>query len=252
VKALGFHALKCLLIFNNWYKDMTALFDWALMSPQMVTGIVWAYLETPQHRTADIPWQDAIYSVFEQVIVREYVRRVVFVDVDGVLLAHDHSTLIKKAAQLKYAGGKYDDFDRDCVATEFFSISAMSNLQTVLKTVSDCALVLSSNWRTSRSQYQLRTKIFARFPWFARALISKTEDLANEYASPEKQENYRLYPRRIEINVWLTKNPSVEHFAIIDDVDKGLSLRGKRFVHVNPFLLLTANDTEKVIEALRQ
>lgn len=181
---------------------------------------------------------DVIYFLFERILVQRDVEAVLFVDVDGVLYDETNNKKVKKQTKQEYPIDFSAGYNRDCVASKFFSQVAMRNVQILLSQVPNCALVLSSAWRTSRSQYELRKEIFAHWPWFANALISKTKDLKN---------------RPKEIREWLTNHPNLKRYAIIDDNEhRGLSTFRERFIKISAESLFTKeSDRDRVINALK-
>jgi hypothetical protein len=229
---------------------MTA-FRVALNSPQIITASVCEYLGSamPEEHTDSVQLQDTIYFLFEKSVVSQFVEAVLFVDVDGVLYDEKNNKKVAFALKAKHPSG-YDIYDRDCVASRYFSTIAMYNIQTVLDKIPGCALVLSSQWRVNRSQYQLRTEIFAHWPRFAEALISKTDDLEKVYQQTGSTQKYKCEGRAIEIRRWLIDHPTIKRFVIIDDMDKKLSSFGRRFIHIKA-CLFTLLDVNNVIKAFK-
>lgn len=226
---------------------MTA-FSIALSSPQTITGVVCSYLKMPTKHKDVVQIQDAVYFLFERIVVHNHVKAVLFVDVDNVLYDEANNKKVLLATQKKHPI-TYDGYDRDCVAATFFSGTAMQNIQTVLNKVPDLALVLSSQWRKNRSQYQLRNEIFAHWPWFTQVLLSKTDDIESEYSETGLKAIYNKDGCAIEIRRWLYDHPNIKRYAVIDDINNGLSSFGHRFVQIYPPFLFRACYVPRVIQA---
>lgn len=224
-----------------------------LSYPQTITQIVCAYLPKVKSHSELVAIQDAIYSLFEEAIIENHVTSVVFMDIDGVLYDNRQEAFVEEFAKRCFSPqNAYDQYLYDLLASALFSPAAMDSLQRVLTSVPGSAVVLSSNWRTNRSQYQLRKDIFSVWQFFANATISKTEYIEEDYESVGNEMTYYKFGRGIEIARWLSSHPTIKQYAIVDDCDQGLStFHGKRFVYVNRSQLFTAQNANKVIELLQ-
>lgn len=147
---------------------------------------------------------------------------VVFLDIDGVLVT---------ARTLKERSGRYMVAECKCVY-------ALNHLTAI----TDSAIVISSSWR-----FCGRNEMNAIFRlWGVRApIVGMTPDLTRK----DHTGKYHAVPRGLEIQLYLSDNPVVGNFVILDDECE--------MAHLEPFLVktkfdcgLTEQDTEKAIKIL--
>jgi hypothetical protein len=141
--------------------------------------------------------------------------KVIFLDFDGVLNS-ETSFLYEKnrRTKLKEQGVKGH-------VNETLSLHCAAAFQWVLDCYPDVKVVLSTTWRNLFTMDWLKAKL-EEYHIDSSRIIGKTP------IDPGGN-------RGLEINTWLTANPEVTHYAIIDDNDWGItSIHGTgRFVWTN-------------------
>ena len=139
--------------------------------------------------------------------------KALFTDIDGVLNS-------ASSAEMYFAFLKHDDpgmnrfynssdlikfkpnLGPDCTVSEFCPL-AVSNYNYILREVPDLKVVISSYWRLGRSIEDLQSI----FKWLGLPhdrIIGKTPSIHG-------------VQRGVEIKDWLSKNPEVTKYAVIDD-----------------------------------
>ena len=165
-------------------------------------------------------------------------RKVVFLDIDGVL-------------NTKWW---YTQMDRNTPKDKYgyaFDPNAVSNLKKIIdETGAD--IVISSSWK-SFGISELEDM------WQDRGLPGKLIGITPNTVSDEMLlnadlDNMELFSiRGTEIKEWLTKHGKhVSHYAIIDDMDNMLSEQRLHFVKTDPEIGITVDDAEKAIMILNQ
>ena len=165
-------------------------------------------------------------------------RKVVFLDIDGVL-------------NTKWW---YTQMDRNTPKDKYgyaFDPNAVSNLKKIIdETGAD--IVISSSWK-SFGISELEDM------WQDRGLPGKLIGITPNTVSDEMLLNADLDHmelfsiRGAEIKEWLTKHGKhVSHYAIIDDMDNMLTEQRLHFVKTDPEIGITVEDAEKAIMILNQ
>jgi len=165
-------------------------------------------------------------------------RKVVFLDIDGVL-------------NTKWW---YTQMDRNTPKDKYgyaFDPNAVANLKKIIdETGAD--IVISSSWK-SFGISELEDM------WQDRGLPGKLIGITPNTVSDEMLlnadlDNMELFSiRGTEIKEWLTKHGKhVSHYAIIDDMDNMLSEQRLHFVKTDPEIGITVDDAEKAIMILNQ
>ena len=165
-------------------------------------------------------------------------RKVVFLDIDGVL-------------NTKWW---YTQMDRNTPKDKYgyaFDPNAVANLKKIIdETGAD--IVISSSWK-SYGISELEDM------WQNRGLPGKLIGITPNTVSDEMLlnadlDNMELFSiRGTEIKEWLTKHGKhVSHYAIIDDMDNMLSEQRLHFVKTDPEIGITVDDAEKAIMILNQ
>ena len=165
-------------------------------------------------------------------------RKVVFLDIDGVL-------------NTKWW---YTQMDRNTPKDKYgyaFDPNAVSNLKKIIdETGAD--IVISSSWK-SFGISELEDM------WQDRGLPGKLIGITPNTVSDEMLlsadlDNMELFSiRGTEIKEWLTKHGKhVSHYAIIDDMDNMLTEQRLHFVKTDPEIGITVEDAEKAIMILNQ
>ena len=165
-------------------------------------------------------------------------RKVVFLDIDGVL-------------NTKWW---YTQMDRNTPKDKYgyaFDPNAVSNLKKIIdETGAD--IVISSSWK-SFGISELEDM------WQDRGLPGKLIGITPNTVSDEMLLNADLDHmelfsiRGTEIKEWLTKHGKhVSHYAIIDDMDNMLTEQRLHFVKTDPEIGITVEDAEKAIMILNQ
>ena len=165
-------------------------------------------------------------------------RKVVFLDIDGVL-------------NTKWW---YTQMDRNTPKDKYgyaFDPNAVANLKKIIdETGAD--IVISSSWK-SFGISELEDM------WQDRGLPGKLIGITPNTVSDEMLLNADLDHmelfsiRGTEIKEWLTKHGKhVSHYAIIDDMDNMLTEQRLHFVKTDPEIGITVDDAEKAIMILNQ
>lgn len=165
-------------------------------------------------------------------------RKVVFLDIDGVL-------------NTKWW---YTQMDRNTPKDKYgyaFDPNAVANLKKIIdETGAD--IVISSSWK-SFGISELEDM------WQDRGLPGKLIGITPNTVSDEMLlnadlDNMELFSiRGTEIKEWLTKHGKhVSHYAIIDDMDNMLTEQRLHFVKTDPEIGITVEDAEKAIMILNQ
>lgn len=151
-------------------------------------------------------------------------RPVIFLDVDGVLIA--------------YPEGEHTppQFTPRCVEA----------FKTILEAVPRARVVLSSTWRWPQHVNRLHEQWVANgFPEIL-AIDGTPDTRGNPEVSP-------LYRRGLEIKAWLDAHPDVGWWVVIDDEKMAIEsiLDCGQCVFTNPARGLTMDDAERTIAILR-
>ena len=162
-------------------------------------------------------------------------RRIIFLDIDGVLNSHIIAEeWFRLTGKVGYGGW----FNEEDIVIEKSDVKwghlNVSNLREIVE-ATDAKIVISSDWRRSFSVEKFK-QMFELYGWKA-PVIDKTTVLKS---------------RGLEIAAWLAANSDVENYVIIDDNDQFLPDQLDRFVHTNPECGLSWNDTQKAILILNQ
>jgi hypothetical protein len=119
---------------------------------------------------------------------------IIFLDIDGVLNSMQTANYRHK----QYIKGKISDsnFDDACHI-------CLSNLETILESVPDLKVVISSSWRLGQTLEGMKN-IFRKWGFeYIDSIIGLT---------PSSKDHYR----GLEIKAWLDKNPT-KNFVVLDD-----------------------------------
>lgn len=167
--------------------------------------------------------------------------KVVFLDIDGVLLgnsnAHDNFDMYRKKHDflVQKLGSDLDKVKPcDVGAALRFSTRAVQNLRALLQQ-NNAKIVISSNWRDfdNKLKSQQRLKLIFRLWDLDEFIIDETPRLRGS--------------RGLEIRKWLdTTDFKIESFVILDDVDSGLSeMFPTEFVHTADTYFFSDSHLEK-------
>lgn len=159
-------------------------------------------------------------------------RRIIFLDVDGVLNSH---IIASEWTHMTGQGGYGGWFKEDEKATKEnvkWGHVNVENLREIVK-VANAEIVISSDWRKHFSVSKFK-EMFNLYGWKA-PIIDLTPVTSN---------------RGLEVNQWLSRNLDVTSYVIIDDNDWFLPEQKPHFVNTDPEVGLTYRDTVKAIEIL--
>jgi len=160
-------------------------------------------------------------------------RRVLFLDVDGVLNSHIIAEeWSQRPGHIGY-GGWFDETDTATKENVKWGHINVENLREIVETTK-CEIVISSAWRKSFSMEKMK-EMFAVYGWEDVPIIDKTSVLKD---------------RGLEIDAWLAENPDVTNYVILDDIDQFTVEQQKNFIHTNPECGLLHEDVNKAIEIL--
>lgn len=120
--------------------------------------------------------------------------RVVFLDIDGVLVTRD------SMRQRTSAGAAMD-------------VAAVRRLRRVVAETG-ARIVVSSTWRLGTGGMTRVREALRIAGWSLPPIIDKTPDLSSQAWSGGV---YTAVKRGVEIRAWLERHPDVERFAIVDD-----------------------------------
>lgn len=135
--------------------------------------------------------------------------KVLFLDIDGVLNS--------KRTCVAFDGYPHSFDGRDMERFDHVAI----NLVRELCKVTDCSVVLSSDWRLSSTVHEAANALDL-------PIIDRTPLLRG--------------CRGLEINAWLAEHPEIETYAIVDDNDGMLESQLTRFVKTDEEFGLTLRD----------
>mmetsp|Transcript_2776 Transcript_2776/g.8423 ORF Transcript_2776/g.8423 Transcript_2776/m.8423 type:complete len:206 (+) Transcript_2776:267-884(+) len=145
-------------------------------------------------------------------------RKIIFLDIDGVL----HSF--------------------DCSSTLFCSLQMLVLKEIVDKT--GAGIVLTSNWRRTRAGMK---EVSYHLKDFGMKVYSKTIDLRRNTAKARAQEIY----------MWLKQHPEVDSWLVLDDLnllkysnEQHLQILSNNFVRTNPLVGLTRDDLRPCLQIL--
>lgn len=177
---------------------------------------------------------------------KQTIDSVIFLNISGVLFDNcQDGSVYKKAKELfpQLNERQMSSYHLDRAATHLFNVTAISNLDALLKKVKNSAIVLCSNWASKRTVEQLQ-EIF-QIHAFSRSIIDKVQEY-DDYKS-------LLKGRAKEIAFWLEKHPECKHFVILDDYDEWLE-QGfpHNYVEIDIRKLLTQDDVQKAETILSQ
>lgn len=152
-------------------------------------------------------------------------RRVIFLDIDGVLqpdwhrerFKHDRKKLQQELAE-KYLDQRYLKIDEYDVAAVYYDwdAGAVQNLKTLL--AEGAEIVLHSNWRDTISIENLR-------------LLFKLHDLPLHEVVPA----VGVFHNKVQdIKAYLAANEGLEYYVILDDLDMGKDFPGHFVWHHSP------------------
>ena len=163
-------------------------------------------------------------------------RKVVFLDIDGVL-------------NTKWW---YTQMDRNTPRDKYgyaFDPRAVANLKRIVEETG-ADIVMSSSWKCmGLSQVQEMWSI-RNFPG---KIIGITPSLGNDERlfDADTESTDRFHIRGEEIKEWLTKHGKrVSHYVIIDDMDNMLSEQQSHFVQTNPEVGITEDDADNAVKIL--
>lgn len=165
--------------------------------------------------------------------------KIIFLDFDGVINSFQSAHFWhNKRDQSKWENELYSQWTgslKEYLAQEFCPI-ALSNVEELMRRVPDAKIVVSSTWRLGETVESLK-KILAPAKLVADAIISVTPCLDTI--------------RGEEIQAWITANPGVTEFVIIDDeADMGHLL--PMLVKTNVKNGFTYTDMEKAVKMLTE
>ena len=172
------------------------------------------------------------------VIIDEMTKKVIFLDIDGVLNTKDWHCRMTK------------DTPRDEFGYAFDPV-AVANLAHIIEETS-ADIVISSSWK-EMGLYVMQSM------WKDRQLPGKVIDITPDYMSDEMLLNADLNDidldcidiRGYEIKGWLTLHGAdVNNYVIIDDMDDILPEQESYFVQTDPEVGLTKQDAMKCIAIL--
>lgn len=186
---------------------------------------------------------------------------VIFLDIDGVLYNRpDQDGVFRKVREL-FPGitSPYSNSVCSIAASYFFDTKAVDNLSYLLREIEKTRavrIVVSSNWRETRSVEELQSTFFGIHE-FSRYIIDKTpekisqEELKNHCPSKIHHDKYSPQCRAAEIHYWLSQHPEVTDYIVLDDNnDHLLKAFEKRFVQTNYSTLLTKELCEKILSEI--
>ena len=186
--------------------------------------------------------------------MKEY-EKIVFLDIDGVLQGysrqkrfdHIHTIpLLQEELTEKYQVDytKYDKYDVGAVYYDW-DPHALSLLKKILEETG-AMIVISSDWRRLGLQQMID---FFRLYGLNEYIVDVTEDLTrDELDSFKHKYNGNIYEERtFEILKYLEKNPHIQNYVAIDDLNLS---RGPEGHFVQTAYLIEDDDCEKAIAIL--
>jgi hypothetical protein len=162
------------------------------------------------------------------------IRKVIFLDVDGVL----NSEAIAQEWHLRTGkngwGGFFKENEKATDENVKWGREAVSNLKNLVDTTG-AEIVISSTWRKHFSVEKFK-EMFAIYGWENAPVIDKTPT------------SFRI--RGLEVNSWLKDHPDVDKYVILDDFDDFMVQQRPYFVNTDPEVGLTSEDVQKAYNIL--
>jgi len=162
-------------------------------------------------------------------------RRVIFLDIDGVLNSAQTCTRWEAITGVWECGGYFHERDLCRDDNVMWGPDLVQHLKRMVEETNAC-IVISSTWREFFSVEKF-VEMFAVYGWHQAPVIDKTPS-----------SDFTL--RGQEINAWLYDNP-VAGYVIIDDTDSFLEEQSPYFVQTDPEVGLSATDVDKAIAILK-
>jgi len=176
--------------------------------------------------------------------------RVIFLDVDGVLLPTGTVEVITIDGVTMPK--------RDVIKESDFSVTALGSLRSIVQETG-ATIVLSSEWRRTEVMRNafgiaLRSNGLPQIRSFTTTAFKQRPEILKAHVTIAFAER-----RAREIGEWLKRNPDVKTWVAIDDVDlswgdgvraRGTPLMKSRVVKTHPEKCLSAQDAQSAIDLL--
>lgn len=180
--------------------------------------------------------------------ISSFKKFIIFLDIDYVLY-HKLNNIVKakwKAEELFGKKDKYSKTELREAAVEYFDKIALSNLHSLIDTLSlkgKVGIVISSSWRRMRTVEKMK-EMFS-IHRFSNYIVDKTDGKEGFV------DQWNMTYRPGQIRQWLKEHPSIVDYVIFDDKDEGLKKEfGDRFIQVPKPHLLTAAHVQAAQEIL--
>lgn len=162
-------------------------------------------------------------------------RKIIFLDIDGVLNSHIIASEWKaRNSKNGGYGGWFKEGDPLSKEVIKWGHKNLENLQEIVDQT-NAKIVISSTWRIHFSIETFK-EMFTIYGWKDAPIIDRTPG------------GYKT--RGLEINRWLKDHPEVESYVIIDDFDEFMISQKKNFVNTDPEIGLTYKDAINAINIL--
>lgn len=207
-----------------------------------------------------------IFDVFIQRVLQQNTFSIIFLDIDNVLfdferiqelyepdpiLSRVDKDILNKLKDCYPNQSIYHRFQQMNACRYFFDENAVNNLISLIKSIKNAAIVLSSNWRTHLTVMEIKC-LFNNHE-FQQWIIDKTPDsLDITYMNARPWFYCDWFSRRCEISYWLNKYPHLKHYVIFDDVNYfNFSDLKTHWVQVDPTTLLSEVDIKQARDILK-
>lgn len=178
---------------------------------------------------------------------------ILFLDIDGVVYRKsDPQMVFKKVKELFPTVETFDNKVCSIAAAHFFSKIALENLDAIIAGIEKTrkvSIVITSSWREGRSAEELRTTFFGIHD-FSKYIVDttpvRTRRAKIEGSCVVNPEGCDC--RAEEIQAWLTNNPHIREYIVLDDYNSHLRENFKeRFFEINFLDLLTREIADEIL-----
>jgi hypothetical protein len=178
-------------------------------------------------------------------------QSIVFLNIDDVIYRRPHhNDIFKKARELFGYSTQLGEHHLDCAAASLFNAQAVDNLQRLIYTVRNVALVITADWRQNLQTHQLQERLVLHN--FSHRIVDMTSQSSNTaFKTYLQQTGYIIPTTALEIAYWLKTHPEVKNFVIYDTTTGSLQEKfPEHYVKVDPAQLLSDENIEQGLKIL--
>jgi len=181
-------------------------------------------------------------------------NKVIFLDIDGVLQGYSSQERFKHLKEMpalqkelsEKHNSNYLAYDKYDVAAVYYDWDphAVSLIKKIL-TETGAMIVISSDWRCS-GNLQRMVDLF-EIHGMGEFVVGMTGYIEYGKSTTQRIKSSAYNERTLEILDYVSENPQIQEFVVIDDLNLSVGLEG-HFVHTQ--YLITDEDCDKSIEIL--